>query len=470
MQKRAACLFTLALGSVLALAGCGTATDPSGGPADAGSAGGGRDATDAGVVDGGRADGGARADAGGAADAGPGRDAGAVADSGDAGGGGGRDAGAVADSGDAGGGGGRDAGEGGGDAGGGGSYLLDPPDPCFSQFYVQGCESGACGGRCRVANACSPPESSDKSNLPMTFACPRFMLFSEEMKQAAKDDAAARGWGASGDSPFNYGVVGHDVDGDGLDKGAGDSTCCQCYQLIFDKPEPGSPQPPDLPIPKSMIVQSFNTAAGGGKNFDIFMGAGGFGAFNACVSGSYSRTQTTTFGHFMYSAFPSQYNGQGGIKFINLDECKVNGTSTVASMTSSNCQNKIAQMCDAAAAASDSITRSTRDSCKQTNLLASAYHQNWTVRAKKVECPEALTRVTGCRLAPAGLPEPNPNAQTVSAADSSFLSGYTTTTMQDCCKPTCAWKDYTKNLKPSGNWTSFYSCDEKGVPITSASP
>jgi hypothetical protein len=453
MKKRAAWLFTLALGLALALAGCGTATDLFGSPADAGATDGGRDAAGVGVADGGRADGGARADAGGAADAGPGRDAGAAADSGDAGGGDG-----------------DDAGGGGGDASGGGSYLLDPPDPCFSQFYVQGCESGACGGRCRVANACSPPESSDKSNLPMTFACPRFMLFSEEMKQAAKDDAAARGWGTSGDPPFNYGVVGHDVDSDGLDKGAGDSTCCQCYQLVFDKPEPGSPQPPDLPIPKSMIVQSFNTAAGGGRNFDIFMGAGGFGAFNACVSGSYPGTQTTIFGHFMYSAFPSQYNGQGGIKFINLDECKANGTGTVASMTSSICQNKIAQMCDTATAASESITRSTRDSCRQSNLLASAYHQNWTVRAKKVECPEALTRVTGCRLAPAGLPEPNPSAQTVSAADSSFLGGYTTTTMQDCCKPTCAWKDNTKSSRLSGNWTSFYSCDEMGVPITSASP
>ena len=298
------------------------------------------------------------------------------------------------------------------------------------------------------------------------------MLFSDEMKQAAVDDAAANGWGTGSDPAFNYGVVGHDTDGAGLDQGAGSSTCCQCYQLVFEKPEPGSAQPPGLPIPKPMIVQSFNTAAGGGKNFDLFMGAGGFGAFNGCVSGSYPGTQTTTFGQFQYTSFPADFNGQGGIKFLNLDECKTNGGSTVASLTSAACQSRIGLLCDAANAATDATTSTTRSSCKESNLLASAYHQNWTVRAKKVECPTALTRVTGCRLAPAGLPQPDPRAKTVAAADGSFLSGFTTTTMQDCCKPTCAWKDYTTGagLVPSGRWSSFYSCDQNGVPITSTTP
>ncbi len=445
---------------MLGLGGCdlGGSGVVSGGAADGGSAPGGSDAAvkasnDAGAVDAAVK---ASTDAG-AADAAAGGDSGAV------------DAGGAADAGRAP----ADAGTAGGDAG----YLLNPPDPCFSQFWVSGCQSGVasstCGGQCAVANACSPPESSDKASLPMTFACPRFMLFSDEMNAAAKDDAAANGWGtSSSDPPFNYGVVGHDMDPDGLDKSGGSSTCCQCYQLVFEKPEPGSPQPPDLPIPKSMIVQSFNTAAGGAKNFDVFMGAGGFGAFNACVSGSYSGTQTTTFGHFMYSGFPSDYNGQGGIKFINLNECKSNGAATAATLASSSCQSKVAQMCDTASASSSSVTASTRNSCKQTNLLASAYHQNWTVRAKKVECPVSLTRVTGCRLASAGLPQPDPTVQTVAGADSSFLSGYTTTTMQDCCKPTCAWKDNTSGagLTPSGNWSSFYSCDQNGAPITSETP
>ena len=340
-----------------------------------------------------------------------------------------------------------------------GSFEIDPPDVCYAQYWNQGCETGACGGRCQTANACSPPESPQKSTFPKTFACPRFIAFSEEMVAAAKAD-----WGDS--PPFVYGVVGHDADTGGLDTGT--STCCQCYQLVFDKPEGGSPQPPELPIPPPMIVQSFNTAAGGGKNFDIYMGAGGFGAFNACIPGTYNGTATTTFGEFMYTAFPSEYPTTGGIKAINIPECKVNGTVTAASMQSTACQGKIAQLCNNTASGSAKMTATTKASCIQTNAFNAFYHQNWQVRVKRVECPVALTRVTGCRLAPQGLPAANPNAKTPATADGTFRTGYTTTTMQDCCKPSCAWKDQVTGagLQAVDKWTSFYSCDASGEPIT----
>jgi hypothetical protein len=343
--------------------------------------------------------------------------------------------------------------------GGGGSYAVDPPDACYNQYWVKGCESGACGGRCQVANACSPPEDPQKASLPMTFACPRFMMYSDEMAQAARDD-----WGA--DAPFVYGVVGHDADQGGLDTGS--SSCCQCYQLVFERPEPGSAQPPALPIPRPMIVQSFNTAAGGGKNFDIFMGAGGFGAFNACVPGSYPGTATTNFGHFMYSAFPSEYPTNGGIKAINIPECKVNGAVTEASMQSAACQDKINSLCNNTAAASSAVAAATKTSCTETNAFSGFYHQNWQVRAKRIECPVNLTRVTGCRLQPQGLPTANPDAKTAATADSTVKTGYTTTTMQDCCKPSCAWADQVggAGLKTVDKWTSFYSCDQNGAPIT----
>jgi hypothetical protein len=286
------------------------------------------------------------------------------------------------------------------------------------------------------------------------------MAFSDEMLQAAKDD-----WGTN-DPPFLYGVVGHDADTGALD--VGNSSCCQCYQLVFEKPEQGSVQPPDLPIPKPMIVQSFNTAAGGGKNFDIYMGGGGFGAFNACVPGTYSGTNTTTFGHFMYTAFPSDYPGQGGVKAMNLSECKTNGAVTASSYQSAACQNKITSLCSNVAATNTTMATGTKRSCIQTNDFNGFIHQNWTVRAKRVECPTALTRVTGCRLASQGLPTANPSAKNPSTADSTFKTGYTTTTMQDCCKPSCAWSDQVAGagLTPVGKWGSFYSCDQNGAPIT----
>jgi hypothetical protein len=344
-------------------------------------------------------------------------------------------------------------------SGGSGPYELDPPDPCYSQFWVDGCEDGVCDGLCQVANACSPPEDPQKGDLPMTFACPRFMMFSDEMNQAAKDD-----WGDP--SPFVYGVVGHDSDEGGLDVGS--SSCCQCYQLIFETPEPGSAQPPALPYPKPMIVQSFNTAAGGGKNFDIYMGAGGFGAFNACVPGDYDGSQTTNFGHFMYSAFPTEYPTNGGIKAINISECKDNSVVTPESLQSSLCQSRITDLCSNTEASSSTMTAETINSCIQTNAVDGFYHQNWHVRAKRIECPVGITRVTGCRLADQGLPEGDPNATTPDNAGSSFSTGYTTTTMQDCCKPSCAWQDHVggAGLKVVDGWNSFYSCDENGVPIT----
>ncbi len=61
-------------------------------------------------------------------------------------------------------------------------------------------------------------------------------------------------------------------------------------------------------------------------------------------------------------------------------------------------------------------------SCTKSNDAASYYHLNWEVYAKKIECPTHLTQVTGCKLAPQGLPAANPNVTTPAqaAADSSF--------------------------------------------------
>jgi hypothetical protein len=295
------------------------------------------------------------------------------------------------------------------------------------------------------------------------------MLFSAEMVQAAKDDTVLYGWGGAEDPPFNYAVVGHDADTEALDARL-TSSCCNCYQLIFEAPEPSSPQPPELTVPKPLIVQSFNTAAGGGKNFDVFMAAGGYGAFNACYNDP-DFANTTDFGSFLYDAFPSESPGNGGIKFLNYEECR--GSSwpvTVASVQSEACQSLIEGLCDQAVAVSGAditVTTSTRESCVRANQAESLYHQNWQVRAKRVECPESLTYVTGCRLEPQGLPAPDPAAQSPATADASFLTGYTTTTMQDCCKPTCAWTDWVggQGLVADPEYSSFYSCDEFGRPL-----
>jgi hypothetical protein len=95
----------------------------------------------------------------------------------------------------------------------------------------------------------------------------------------------------------------------------------------------------------------------------------------------------------------------------------------------------------------------------------------------RVECPEHLTRVTGCELAPQGLPEVDRNVTALAQAegDSRFWkknSGgsepYMTTTMEDCCRPSCTNRDWveSKGLTPDGLYNAFYTCDTQGVPIT----
>lgn len=352
-----------------------------------------------------------------------------------------------------------------------GGYALPPPNQCKNQFYVAGCEEGnaesACGGVCTSRNACEDGKSGDPG-----FACPRYMLFADEMQKAAQDDAARYGWSTSGEAPFEYAVVGHDTDSDpnGVDD-PGKSPCCQCYQLVFYEPEQQvkdqTTMQPTVPLPKPLIVQVFNTGATT-KTFDVYLGHGGLGAFNACSPDSPPN---------QYTSYPldGQPNG-GGIKAVgewgNGSACKDQyNLVTAATLGSAECQARVEAACNQIESATSWITEVTRRSCIESNKPSSLYHMNWKVYAKRVKCPVGLTEVTGCKLIEE-LPEPDPNVLDPSAAqaDPSFKTGYSTTTMQDCCKPTCAWSDKVTGNEgghiADGMYNSFYTCDLAGNPLT----
>src|SRR5205085_12519901 len=103
------------------------------------------------------------------------------------------------------------------------AYALPPPKQCDNQEYVSGCQQGVasspCGGICQAANACE--NISQKPGADIGFACPRYMLFADEMLQAAKDD-----W-SSDTPPFNYAVAAHEPDAFGVDPN-GISCCHRC--------------------------------------------------------------------------------------------------------------------------------------------------------------------------------------------------------------------------------------------------
>ncbi len=307
-----------------------------------------------------------------------------------------------------------------------------------------GTETGIdCGGSCAACPnyKINAPNRSDtlgsSCNNGPGYMCARQMVFSPEFKQAAFDD-----WGMD-DPPFVYGVVGHDLDAGGVDAN-GSNACCQCYQLIFESPTGAS----GLPTPKPMIVQAFNTAAGGPKNFDIYMAAGGYGANNGCTAGA----------NPMYSMYPMIGNFDGGVRATLYQQCG----SSLSSISSATCQSFIVSQCEQIQSTFSPVTQSTSQaSCEQANFPNSHYHINWSVRAMRVECPTNLTRVTGCKLNPQGLPQPNPAAKDVGSATSDFRTGYTTTTMQDCCRPTCAYPSNVSNS--DSQYSVFYTCDRAGT-------
>jgi hypothetical protein len=314
-----------------------------------------------------------------------------------------------------------------------------------------GSETGVdCGGSCPACPnyKINPPNLKNNASSACGggtgFMCARSMVFSPEFKQAAADD-----FGSPANPAFVYGVVGHDADQGALDSSS--NTCCQCYQLVFTTPrDPVS----GVPAPKPMIVQAFNTAAGGGKNFDIYMAMGGYGSNNGCPG--------------MYSSIPTIGEpGQGGVRVENLSQCSANNMYSYASVSTMSCQSALVSQCDMLKSSSAMNQSTSQTSCVEANQPDSLYHMNWNVLAKRVECPTNLTRVTGCKLNGQGLPAADPTAvDQASASGKGFSSGYTTTTMQDCCRPTCAYStNVTKNgVSADSQYGAFYTCDASGNP------
>ncbi len=324
------------------------------------------------------------------------------------------------------------------------------PSSCTDNMQ-NGSETGVdCGGSC---GACpnykiNGPNTGDTvgsgCNGGPAFMCTRDMVFSPEFKVAETDDFAS-----PTNPQFVYGVVGHDKDTGGLDTESGSNACCQCYQLVFTSPRDNVT---GVATPKPMIVQAFNTGAGGGKNFDIFMGSGGEGANTAGCSNQ-------------YTAYPTigQPNN-GGIRAQNVSQCAgTGGALSSSSIATMSCQSAIASDCEMITASNAAVQSSTQVSCEETSQPQNLYHLNWNVMAKRIECPANLTRVTGCKLNSQGLPAADPTAiDMTSASSKGFSSGYTTTTMQDCCRPTCAYKGNVTGA--DATYKQYYTCDGSGNP------
>ena len=282
------------------------------------------------------------------------------------------------------------------------------------------------------------PDISDNQCDPLTkqpkkgFTCPHLMLLSMDMELAAKADE--NDWA-------HYAIAGLGTDDE----------CGKCYQLDFraakDAPFPGGFGISEGGLPgKPLIVQAANSGADvQSGQFDIYMGAGGFGANNACSSdckagqccgkckgGQYGGTcDDFTLGYGCYD---------GGIRIDRLNAHNISPENA----------------CQSAAPGDDWVSATMRYSCIQSTRQK--YHWNWQVTWKEIECPYYLIRVTGLRREDnetSGLPKPAPNL-----LEGSPINGYTTT-MHDCCKPSCGWSE---KVAADSKWSATMTCGSDGRP------
>ena len=249
----------------------------------------------------------------------------------------------------------------------------------------------------------------------MSWSCPHLMLLSPDMINAARTDR--NDWAL-------YGVAGIGQTSD----------CGKCFQLEIT----GG----DQPSPNKFIVQAVNTGSDvGSGQFDILMGAGGFGIYDSCSSNC-QNGQVCSGGHCNAAMYSGNFHSWtpdnncygGGVHDANSCDSLV----TTPSSNQNYAEKTLVYGCKAA--------------------IQKNYHKNFQVAFKQVQCPKSLYQLTGIR---------SKSDQLVSSPHKDLkLEGQgRTTTMMDCCKPTCAWRQNTQDYTDS-NWPQVFVCDQQGYPLT----
>ncbi len=250
----------------------------------------------------------------------------------------------------------------------------------------------------------------------ISFACPHLMLLSPDMVLAAKADG--NDWAV-------YGV-----------SGIGQVTDCgKCFQLEIT----GSSG--TYPTKTNYIVQAVNTGSDVSSGpFDILIGAGGFGIYDACSS-ECKYGQTCGGGHCnapMYSGgfhawTPDGNCYGGGVR----DASGCDALFTTPPQSRNFAEYTLIYGCKAG--------------------IEQHYHQNFQVSFESVKCPNSLVKVTGIWTW---------HEEELSAPHLDLKlrgQGQATTTM-DCCKPTCAWRQNTGNFTDP-NFPQVYVCSKEGIPL-----
>ena len=249
------------------------------------------------------------------------------------------------------------------------------------------------------------------------YACPHMMMFSPDMLLASIYDGIA--------DQFLYATAGTSSDND----------CGKCYQV---RPYDAERVWNDSLSKRHLVVQSINSGFDVmDGQFDLFMGAGGFGYFTACNNDCQSKycqggpCSESLYSHGSFDDWNRPHYQDpnpcysGGIKW--LDETP---TDRIHELCLGLVHSNITEYKDYA------LVRS----CFLSNHML--YHQNFlNTDYIRVQCPDGLTRLTGSKRNDDDL-YPMPHLENVlsNTCRGSRESGhYCVTSMQDCCKPSCSW-------------------------------
>jgi len=374
--------------------------------------------------------------------------------------------------------------------------TLPPPDPWYSHAYrCNACElptKKTCNVKTEPPSYVCPPGKdatcSDAAS-PKLHVCPRYMLGSAEFAAAAALDGFA--------DSYNYAVGGHDVAQDNPLEATGKQFsqigAGQCYEMHFETDTYGT-GPTLNATRKPLVVQTFNSVAGGPNRFDIYMSAGGYGNFNSCIRDGHASVHDAALGDWMYARYPTISNYtiggmmggtggglRGGAAYVAA------GDQVVDKPSPSGCTDpNVGTYCAKAradcttfhgapafvGAASNYVSAAAKLSCEAS--FDGNYHWNGQVsKLRRVQCPHYLTRVTGLSRVDTSLPKVGDTTGEWTTTytdpnDKTRKSPYLTTTMEDCCQAT-----YLRSMNVAANgddldadYNVMYSCSANGVPHT----
>jgi hypothetical protein len=267
------------------------------------------------------------------------------------------------------------------------------------------------------------------------FACPHHAMLSLDMELAAKYDNLQE---------FVYATAGS----------GGDADCGTCFQVqLLDAERVWKPDFPQLIV--QVTNSGFDVMAG---QLDLFMGAGGFGYFNAC-----SRDCSSNFcqgGPCAEGLYDGDFAAWTQAHYPDVNNCYSGGVKWLNE--TSNKQMEI--LCKALSNGQQQYKDLVLfDSCVKTNRQL--FHQNFlSTRYRRVQCPPGLVKLTGMqRQDDDAYPLPSTSHDLDQSCQGSREGGhYCVTTAQDCCCSSCSWGG---KVATHEGWGRVDRCDRNGQII-----